>query len=146
MPIDKLMQPRLADQLPKRRQLISLTPLIDVVFILLVFFMLASNFLEWQSVLLDTASLGESPSVGAISPPILRISEQGLELNGRSVSYAELNNRLRALLQANAEEVVVVQPTGNTSIQSVLKVIDQLNSDYPVKASLVPDPAWNQLP
>ena len=29
---------------------ISLTPLIDVVFILLIFFMLASSFLDWRAV------------------------------------------------------------------------------------------------
>ena len=34
----------------RRRPLISLTPLIDVVFILLVFFMLASSFLDWRSI------------------------------------------------------------------------------------------------
>ncbi|MGK0476314.1 MAG: biopolymer transport protein ExbD, partial [Oleispira sp.] len=33
---------------PKQRNLISLTPLIDVVFILLVFFMLTSSFVEWK--------------------------------------------------------------------------------------------------
>jgi biopolymer transport protein ExbD len=32
------------------RRLISLTPLIDVVFILLVFFMLASSLIKWQAV------------------------------------------------------------------------------------------------
>ena len=31
------------------RKLIGLTPLIDVVFILLLFFMLTSSFFQWQS-------------------------------------------------------------------------------------------------
>ncbi len=37
----------------RRRALISLTPLIDVVFILLVFFMLPSSFLDWRAIDLD---------------------------------------------------------------------------------------------
>ena len=37
-------------------RLISLTPLIDVVFILLVFFMLASSFLDWRSIDLTVSS------------------------------------------------------------------------------------------
>lgn len=37
------------------RPLISLTPLIDVVFILLVFFMLVSSLTQWTSVTLETA-------------------------------------------------------------------------------------------
>lgn len=43
-----------------RRQLISLTPLIDVVFILLIFFMLASSFLNWHHVDLKLAGSGTS--------------------------------------------------------------------------------------
>ena len=40
----------------RRRSPISLTPLIDVVFILLVFFMLASSFLDWRSITLAAPS------------------------------------------------------------------------------------------
>jgi hypothetical protein len=40
---------RLAAEPRRRRALISMTPLIDVVFILLIFFMLASSFLNWRS-------------------------------------------------------------------------------------------------
>ena len=43
-----------------RRSLVSLTPLIDVVFILLIFFMLASNFVDWQFI---EFSIGESEEV-----------------------------------------------------------------------------------
>ena len=54
----------LAPQNNRRRNLISLTPLIDVVFILLVFFMLASSFLDWRSITLDPPKqTGGSPSL-----------------------------------------------------------------------------------
>ncbi|OPX55898.1 Biopolymer transport protein ExbD [Oceanospirillum multiglobuliferum] len=38
------------EQISHRKLSVSLTPLIDVVFILLLFFMLSSNFLHWGSV------------------------------------------------------------------------------------------------
>ena len=41
-------RPRLTAHPSKRKAVISLTPLIDVVFILLVFFMLSSSFLDWR--------------------------------------------------------------------------------------------------
>lgn len=41
---------RLNQSLSKRRQVISLTPLIDVVFILLLFFMLSSSFVPWRQI------------------------------------------------------------------------------------------------
>lgn len=44
----------------RRRTVISLTPLIDVVFILLLFFMLASNFSQERSVSWSSVGEGES--------------------------------------------------------------------------------------
>ncbi|KZM45846.1 hypothetical protein OA92_01210 [Marinomonas sp. SBI22] len=41
---------RLNQSNTKRRQAISLTPLIDVVFILLLFFMLSSSFIPWRQI------------------------------------------------------------------------------------------------
>lgn len=40
---------------PRRKRGLNLTPLIDVVFLLLVFFMLASTFLKFGTVKLETA-------------------------------------------------------------------------------------------
>jgi len=40
----------------------NLTPLIDIVFLLLVFFMLASTFLKFGTVKLETAGPGSAPS------------------------------------------------------------------------------------
>ena len=63
MPLSISAQPqRLADSFgqraSRRRALIGLTPLIDVVFILLVFFMLASSFLDWRAIDLTAPARG----------------------------------------------------------------------------------------
>ncbi|THK40217.1 hypothetical protein E8Q33_15080, partial [Methylophaga sp. SB9B] len=42
--------------LAAKRRLISLTPLIDVVFILLLFFMLSSGFTQWRQMDITAAS------------------------------------------------------------------------------------------
>lgn len=49
---------------PKRKNAISLTPLIDVVFILLLFFMLTSSFVPWRIVdtPLSVPSANETPA------------------------------------------------------------------------------------
>ena len=40
---------KLGDDKPPTGVMITLTPLIDVVFILLIFFMLASSFIDWRA-------------------------------------------------------------------------------------------------
>ncbi|MDX1606672.1 MAG: biopolymer transporter ExbD, partial [Candidatus Competibacterales bacterium] len=78
-----------------RRRIISLTPLIDVVFILLFFFMLASSFIQWRSIDLGLAGAeaGARPLAGTV---LVRIRADGsLDLNAAPVSLAELEARLR---------------------------------------------------
>jgi len=78
---------------PKRR-LISLTPLIDVVFILLVFFMLASSFMEWR--LIDLQLGGEGG--GEVDPSVVRLqlTAEGIRLNERSWEAEGLMRHLEA--------------------------------------------------
>src|SRR3546814_18552679 len=64
-----------------RRRLISLTPLIDVVFILLVFFMLASSFVDWRAIVLDTpaAATRAGASEGAL---LVRVGRDRIDFAG----------------------------------------------------------------
>ena len=97
----------------RRRALISLTPLIDVVFILLVFYMLASTFTDWNAIPLAldpaprdgdpagsaAASRPQQPYAGAL---MLDVQPEGLRLSGRPLADAELPARLAALRQEAA--------------------------------------------
>ncbi len=57
------MSASLAHQLPRRRRALTLTPLIDVVFILLVFFMLAARPNDWQALSVVPATPATAVSV-----------------------------------------------------------------------------------
>ncbi|MBK1618950.1 hypothetical protein CKO42_11010 [Lamprobacter modestohalophilus] len=109
-----------------RRRLISLTPLIDVVFILLLFFMLASSLTRLNAVALDApntqiASADSQPAL------LLRIQADGrLDLNGEPVETEALTDRLRARLQQAPDLQVWVQPDDDVSLQMTLQVFDQL--------------------
>lgn len=73
---------------------IGLTPLIDVVFLLLVFFMLASTFLRFNYLPLTSGGEGvAAPSLG--ETVIVRVQSGGaLDVNGQPVSPADLPARL----------------------------------------------------
>jgi biopolymer transport protein ExbD len=70
----------LAQRLPTRRQKIPLTPLIDVVFILLVFFMLAANTADWRVI---TIAPGATSRQIEPEPPVQwmtwKLNQQGLQ-------------------------------------------------------------------
>lgn len=115
---------------PRRRP--SLTPMIDVVFLLLVFFMLASRF--GQETVLELAIAG-GPGAAWQGPP--RLVEVGAEtaqgtasgmvaLNGVPVALADLPAALAPLMQAPSDPVVVRARKG--AVQDLVSVLAGLRA------------------
>jgi len=101
-----------------RRRPVGLTSLIDVIFLLLLFFMLASSFTRYQS--LDLSSGGEGGGVAA-KPAYLRIhSAQRIDLNGRPLEKAEMPVRFAEL---QAESVVAIWSGPEADVQDVVDVM-----------------------
>lgn len=111
----------------RRRALISLTPLIDVVFILLVFFMLASSFLDWRAVELSTAEAASTASAEDTNSLVLTVTENGLALVGEPMQLAGAEREIRARLRAGtAGTVVRVEIGEGVSLQRVIRVAEMV--------------------
>ena len=111
---------------PVRTRLIPLTPLIDVVFILLVFFMLASSFSDWRALDLKIAAQGGATSSG---PPALVVDLApggDLRLNGRTLSESELAAQIETELERTPERSVLVRPAEAVSLQQTIDLLDLL--------------------
>lgn len=128
----------LRNSLPaKRRQLISLTPLIDVVFILLIFFMLASSFLDWRTITLNTP--GQAATVPDMEGAMLvRLHADGtLDMAGEALSGDQLQARLQAALARKPGQRVLVRPERGVAMQRAVEVLDLVASAGIMDVSLV---------
>lgn len=103
---------------------ISLTPLIDVVFILLLFFMLASTFSHWQQMTLSNVAQGK-PSA-ALNFPVQIFVLTGGEVRYDSEIYQLTDLDFMAVLQSiHAEQGrLLVTPEAGATIQDVVRVMD----------------------
>ncbi|WP_018879949.1 MULTISPECIES: biopolymer transporter ExbD [unclassified Thioalkalivibrio] len=111
---------------PRRRNLISLTPLIDVVFILLVFFMLASSFLQWRAVQLEAPA--EAGGAGSMEGAMLvEIRSDGLRLAGETIAEGDLRERIAARVRDEADTRVLVMPAPGVSMQDTVNVLEGLS-------------------
>ena len=121
-----LHHPRLASSGGRRRPLIGLTPLIDVVFILLVFFMLASSYLDWRSIVLSPPA--KAAQGGGMEGALLVEVQAGglLRLSGQPVRLQELDQRVRQRLAEKPGQRVVVKPDESVDLQAVVMVLDSL--------------------
>jgi biopolymer transport protein ExbD len=108
---------------PRRRTLISLTPLIDVVFILLVFFMLASNFSQLRAIGVTIPAEAGGPAAGEQpSHPPTRVGRRGP--SGRPDAHERpVAARVRQFADGRP---VLVQPVGDTRLQVLVAVLDRL--------------------
>lgn len=108
---------------PHRRP--SLTPMIDVVFLLLIFFMLASRFGVDAALPLDLATGGASEYRGP--PRLVDVAPDGLRLNGQAVALDGLADALAPLMQG-ATDVVVLRPQNGADLQRVIDVATSLRA------------------
>ncbi len=116
-----------------RRRLIDLTPLIDMVFILLVFFMLSATASSWDAILLGAPVRASDQNTG---PPALLVDIQkdgGVMLDQKPATAAALPGLLRTALQAAADRPVVVRPARGVPLQRIVTLLDDLSA-IPVKS------------
>ena len=105
----------------------ALTSMLDVIFLLLCFFVTASVFSQWESeisISLPSASTSETPSrlPGEV---ILNVARDGsVTVNARKLTLNDLGERLRKVADFYPGQPVVIRADRETSYDSLVKVID----------------------
>lgn len=113
---------------PRRRSVISLTPLIDVVFILLLFFMLASNFSQERSVAWTSVSDGGNQAEVlplASSRVYLQVAGQFV-LDGVTMPQPSMLKELRARQIQNPLHTAIVSVSEDVDVQTLLDLIARI--------------------
>lgn len=135
------------ETLPRRRHTISLTPLIDVVFILLLFFMLATNFTDWREITLATGTTA-STSDNDKATAIVRVTpDGGLYYKGQDFSVDTLIPVLLQLSKDGKLAAVIVHPAADTTLGPTVNVLDALaGTGLPVALSRTKGPGTAKAP
>jgi biopolymer transport protein ExbD len=111
---------------------INLTPMIDVILTLLIFFMAATKLYDWNEQKLDV----QLPEVGAAKPIteapaeiILRISQEGaIDYNGEPVGLSEMTRRLGAARENYPDQGVEIRGDGRVPFRKVAEVMSGCES------------------
>ncbi|WP_422376194.1 ExbD/TolR family protein [Roseibium sp.] len=129
-----------------RRKRIPLTPLIDVIFILIMFFLLSSTFGIWRplEVLLGQPA-GDNSALEAARPEIpsilIMVGAHGssgdiqLTVNGKELMFEELAAELDRLAGKGATSALLV-PESETDFQQVVRILDEARSSRLQRVSL----------
>lgn len=98
-------------QAPKTRRKPSLTPMIDVVFLLLVFFMLASRF--GSDAVLQLPLAGQGGTYDG-PPRLIGIGTNNLDINGVPVADSNLSQALSPLMEKPSDMLILRGRDGAT--------------------------------
>ncbi|SKA38727.1 outer membrane transport energization protein ExbD [Consotaella salsifontis] len=102
-----------------------MTSLIDVIFLLLLFFMLSSTFSRFAEIPLGAAGAGGSG--GNVPDIFATIAEDGVRINGEAAEPTVIAERLRALSEAGAKSATVLAREGATS-QMLVDVLEKFRA------------------
>lgn len=114
----------------KRRKRLSMTSLIDVIFLLLLFFMLSSTFSRFAEVELNAGSGGAAAKTPPENLLFLRLTQDGMTLNGAPIDKAAIQDRL-AKVQNGALLISVANDATAQTLTDVL-VLTRGLPDLPV--------------
>lgn len=132
-----------------RTRELPLTPLIDVVFILIIFFMLTTSFMKVESMELLLPSAKGSQAAEKTSLAHVFLQNDGSLLFGqRKVDREELERTLKSLFVHNPEQRVVLLSANAVSLQRLVELMDlvYLAGGKSVYVKAWNDPAQGDLP
>lgn len=114
----------------RRRSMVILTPLVDVVFILLVFFMLVSSFSDDRVInMLTPAAAKEATASESLGVVLIRIGRDGaLNISGLPTTQVQLAQEVALRSVGDTKYSYLVQPGTGVSLQEVVSIVDLLKS------------------
>ena len=104
---------------------IDISPLIDMVFILLIFFMVTTTFVKDMKLDLDRPSAASSDIV---NEEVIRVhidSKQEVYIDNQPIKVWAIQSKLRDLFRSSTRKAVLVVTDSGIPVESVIDVIDE---------------------
>ncbi len=104
----------------RHRRKLSMTSLIDVIFLLLLFFMLTSTFSKFSEV--ELSATGNGPVVPSDRPPLfLQLSADTLRVNGTLLTFETLDTSMLGM--AEPDTTLLVSLNGEVTAQRLTDLL-----------------------
>lgn len=113
---------------PAEETTVNLTPLIDVVFLLLIFFMVSTTFTKERELTIDLPeAVGESSTEDPMQIEIIVSADGEYAVNGKRLVNRELTTLRKAIIEVsdgNTDLPLIISADKDTPYQSVISVMD----------------------
>ena len=104
---------------------INVISMVDIVLVLLLFFMVTSSFVHQSHLSMQLPKAQQAAAGEPQSPITIDLSASGqVRMNKQVMSMADLTGQLKALAAKDPERVIVLRADKNTTQQYVIDVLD----------------------
>ena len=106
---------------------INITPLIDIVFLLLVFFMLATSFIQKSTIEINLSS-GKTVKIdNAKNTAIVILNKKGLiYLNNKLIKVTNIRNEIKNIIEKNPKYKILIKSHKKVPVQKVIRLIEEV--------------------
>jgi len=104
---------------------VDIAPMIDIVFILLIFFMVTTTFVKDMKVELDRPSAASASSASSKAIRLFIDKNSDVFLDGEPVRIWLIQSKLRDLLASSTDKTVLVISDEGVASGKLIEVIDQ---------------------
>ena len=108
----------------RRRVTINITSLIDVVLLLLIFFMVSTNFIEQPGMKLDLPDSETASSSAGNDLEVIVQSDGDIFLNGNAITIEELRLQFKQIAVESAEQSLLLKADKSVTHGTVMEVMD----------------------
>lgn len=119
-----------------RKKTISLTPLIDVVFILLLFFMLTSTFLHMRQIDVSAATEAKQQKDLQKFSIIKLLNNQGDFSLNQQVYSMYSDERIQSVVAKNKKAIYVIEAKSGVKTQTMITLLDAFKQAGAVSVTL----------
>ncbi len=106
---------------------INITPLIDIVFLLLVFFMLATSFIQKSTIEVNLSS-GKTVKVeNQKNTVVLILNKKGqVYLNKKLINISNIRNEITNIIEKNPKHKILIKSHKKVAVQKVIRLIEEV--------------------
>jgi biopolymer transport protein TolR len=119
---------------------INVTPLVDVMLVLLIIFMVTAPILQ-QGVTIDLPKVTAGPLTGEEEQLVVNLDKRGLiYLNDTPLTAAQLTTKLQAIVVARPDRQIYVRADRTVPYGQVMEVVGAVRDAGLVRVGLVTEP------
>ncbi len=106
----------------------DMTPMLDIVFILLIFFIVTTSFVKEEGIMVNRPKMNKSQNQSAPAM-LIKISDTGIvTFNGKPVDIERVPARIENFIATNDSSSVIVIPSYDTRHEDVVSVLDSVKA------------------